>query len=74
MRISPAEYTKDGFIMNEDALYVIFDSVSKNTLGGLDISRGDLVVGYLSERKQAEAEVIMAQLGIEILDNKGAEL
>ena len=33
MRISPAEYTKDGFIINEDALYVIFDSVSKNTLG-----------------------------------------
>ena len=53
---------------------MIFDSVSKNTLGGLDISRGDLVVGYLSERKQAEAEIIMAQLGIEILDNKGAEL
>lgn len=74
MTISPAEYIEDGFIMNEDALYVIFDSVSKNTLGGLDISRGDLVVCYLSERKQAEAEIIMAQLGIEILDNKVVEL
>tara|TARA_R110002073_G_scaffold28100_1_gene89594 strand:- start:843 stop:1067 length:225 start_codon:yes stop_codon:yes gene_type:complete len=74
MTISPAEYIEDGFIMNEDALYVIFDSVSKNTLGGLDISRGDLVVGYLSERKQAEAEVIMAELGIKILDNKVVEL
>jgi hypothetical protein len=74
MRISPAEYTKDGFIINEDALYVIFDSVSKNTLGGLDISRGDLVVGYLSERKQAEAELIMTELGIEILNNKAIGL
>ena len=74
MTISPAEYIENVFFMNEDALYVIFDSVSKNTLGGLDISRGDLVVGYLSERKQAEAEIIMAQLGIEILDNKVVEL
>ena len=74
MTISPAEYIENVFFMNEDALYVIFDSVSKNTLGGLDISRGDLVVGYLSERKQAEAEIIMSQLGIEILDNKVAEL
>ena len=74
MTISPAEYIENVFFMNEDALYVIFDSVSKNTLGGLDISRGDLVVGYLSERKQAEAEVIMAELGIKILDNKVVEL
>ena len=74
MRISPAEYTKDGFILNDGALYVIFDSISRNTISGFDISRGGVAVGFLSESKQAEAEVIMAQLGIEILDNKVAEL
>jgi len=74
MRISPAEYTKDGFILNEGGLYVIFDSVSKNTLGGLDISRGDLVVGFLSERKQAEAELLLGRLGIEIFDSRGTEV
>ena len=70
MRISPAEYTRDGFILNEGGLYVIFDSVSKNTLGGLDISRGDLVVGFLSESNQDEAEIILDRLGIEIFDCK----
>jgi len=74
MRISPAEYTKDGFILNEGGLYVIFDSVSKNTLGGLDISRGDLVVGFLSESNQDEAEIILDRLGIEIFDNRGTEV
>jgi len=74
MRISPAEYTKDGFILNEGGLYVIFDSVSKNTLGGLDISRGDLVVGFLSESNQDEAEIILDRLGIEIVDNRGTEV
>ena len=74
MRISPAEYTKDGFILNEGGLYVIFDSVSKNTLGGLDISRGDLVVGFLSERKQAEAELLLDRLGVEIFDSRGTEV
>ena len=74
MRISPAEYTKDGFILNEGGLYVIFDSVSKNTLGGLDISRGDLVVGFLSESNQDEAEIILDRLGIEIFDSRGTEV
>ena len=74
MRISPAEYTKDGFILNEGGLYVIFDSVSKNTLGGLDISRGDVAVGFLSESNQDEAELLLGRLGIEIFDSRGTEL
>jgi len=74
MRISPAEYTKDGFILNDGSLYVIFDSISKNTISGFDILRGGLAVGFLSESKQAEAELLLDRLGIKIVDNRGTEL
>lgn len=74
MKISPAEYTKDGFILNDGGLYVIFDSISKNTISGFDISRGGLAVGFLSESKQAEAELLLDRLGIKIVDNRGTEL
>ena len=75
IRITPTEYVTDGFVISDGGgLYVIFDSVSRNTISGLDLSRGDLVVCFLSEAKMVEAEVIMAELGIEILNNKAIGL
>ena len=72
IRITPTEYVTDGFVISDGGgLYVIFDSVSRNTISGLDLSRDDMVVGFLSESKRTEElEVIMAKLGIEILNNK----
>ena len=72
IRITPTEYVTDGFVISDGGgLYVIFDSVSRNTISGLDLSRDDMVVGFLSESKRTEElELIMAELGIEILNNK----
>ena len=75
IRITPTEYVTDGSIISDGGgLYVIFDSVTRNTISGLDLSRGDMVVGFLSESKMAEAEVIMTELGIQILNNKAIGL
>ena len=84
MKIERTEYIKDGFIISDGGLYVIFNSAIRGNFGGFDLQRIDqvaisdgsnikfenkyTVVCFVSQSKSDEFESLMNELDVEILD------
>lgn len=84
MKIEKTEYVKDGFIISDSGLYVIFNRAIRGNFGGFDLERIDrvttiqdseiyfenkyTVVCFVSQSKSDEFENLMKEIGVEILD------
>ena len=84
MKIERTEYIKDGFIISDGGLYVIFNRAIRGNFGGFDLQRIDrvtvidgseikfenkyTVVCFVSQSKSDEFESLMNDLDVEILD------
>jgi hypothetical protein len=84
MKIERTEYIKDGFIISDGGLYVIFNRAIRGNFGGFDLQRIDRVtvihgsdirteskpnvVCFVSQSKSDEFESLMNELDVEILD------
>ena len=84
MKIEKTEYVKDGFIISDGGLYVLFNRAIRGNFGGFDLERIDRVtvvkgsdikfenkynvVCFVSQSKADEFENLMKEIGVEILD------
>jgi len=84
MKVEKTEYVKDGFIISDCGLYVIFNRAIRGNFGGFDLERIDrvttiqdsevyfenkyTVVCFVSQSKSDEFENLMKEIGVEILD------
>tara|TARA_R110000851_G_scaffold239527_1_gene392239 strand:+ start:859 stop:1131 length:273 start_codon:yes stop_codon:yes gene_type:complete len=84
MKIERTEYIKDGFIISDGGLYVIFNRAVRGNFGGFDLERIDqvtviegseikfenkyTVVCFVSQSKSDEFENLMGGLWVEILE------
>lgn len=84
MKIEKTEYVKDGFIISDGGLYVLFNRAIRGNFGGFDLERIDrvtivkgsdikfenkyTVVCFVSQSKSDEFENLMKEIGVEILD------
>ena len=84
MKIERTEYVKDGFIISDGGLYGIFNRATRGKFGGFDLERlfvtttfdgGKVVtkseyipINFVSQSSALQAEKLMVELGVEILE------
>ena len=56
MKIERTEYIKDGFIISDDGLYVIFNRATRGNFGGFDLERIDRVTITIIEGSNIKFE------------------